>query len=72
MLIIKSLASVPLDVKLRIAQLMKHISKGPTLAFKLRSDVTISPKQGYQWPHKKDLCPPIYSLKHYLVQRVSE
>ena len=22
------------------------------------ADVTISPKQGYQWPHKKDSCPP--------------
>ena len=24
----------------------------PTLAFKPRGDVTRSPKQGYQWPHK--------------------
>ena len=23
-----------------------------------RGDVTRSPKQGYQWPHKKDICPP--------------
>ena len=23
-----------------------------------RADVTRSPKQGYQWPHKKDLCHP--------------
>ena len=29
-----------------------------TLALKPRGDVTRSPKQGYQWPHKKDLCPP--------------
>ena len=28
-----------------------------TLALKPRADVTRSPKQGYQWPHKKDLCP---------------
>ena len=27
----------------------------PTLALKPRGDVT---KQGYQWPHKKDSCPP--------------
>ena len=30
----------------------------PTLALKPRGNVTKSPKQGYQWPHKKDLCPP--------------
>ena len=30
----------------------------PTLALKPRGDVTRSPKQGYQWPHKKDFCPP--------------
>ena len=28
-----------------------------TLALKPRADVTGSPKQGHQWPHKKDLCP---------------
>ena len=28
-----------------------------TLALKPRADVTRNPKQGYQWPHKKDLCP---------------
>ena len=31
--------------------------KGSTLALKRRADVTRSPKQGYQWPHQKDLCP---------------
>ena len=30
----------------------------PTLALKPRRDITRSPKQGYQWPHKNDLCPP--------------
>ena len=29
----------------------------PTLALKPRGDITRSPKQGYQWPHKKDSCP---------------
>ena len=47
--------------------LRKHISctppqssnkAEPTVALKPRGDVTISPKQGYQWPHKKDFCPP--------------
>ena len=38
--------------------------KGYTLALKSWAEVTRSPKQGYQWPHKKDLCPPrIYSRK---------
>ena len=30
----------------------------PTLALKPRGDVTRNPKQGYQWPQKKDMCPP--------------
>ena len=30
---------------------------------KSRTDVIRSPKQGYQWPCKKDLCPPKISLK---------
>ena len=29
--------------------------QGSTLALKPRGDVTISPKQGYQWPHEKGL-----------------
>ena len=29
-----------------------------TLALKPRGGYARSPKQGYQWPHKKDLCPP--------------
>ena len=29
----------------------------PTLALKLIRDGSRSPKQGYQWPHKKGLCP---------------
>ena len=35
----------------------------PTLALKPRGDVTRSPKQGYQWPHKKDSCSPKIFLK---------
>ena len=33
------------------AQVTKHINK-----WKLIADVTRSPKQGYQWPHKKANC----------------
>ena len=32
--------------------------KGSTQALKPMADITRSPKQEYQWPHKKDLCPP--------------
>ena len=39
---------VPRQVQIRL----------PTLALKPRGDITRSPKQGYQWPHEKDLCPP--------------
>ena len=31
---------------------------GPTLALNPRGDVTRNPKQGYQWPQKKDMCRP--------------
>ena len=36
----------------------KACKKRSTLALKPRADVTRSPKQGYQWSHKKDSCPP--------------
>ena len=38
--------------------------KRPTLALKPRADITRSPKQGYQWPHKKDLCPQKFFEKN--------
>ena len=34
-----------------------------TLALKPRAYFTRSPKQGYQWPHKKDLCPTKFIKK---------
>ena len=34
-----------------------------TLVLKPRADVTRSSKQGYQWPHKKDLCPTKFFKK---------
>ena len=40
----------------------------PTPDLKPRGDVTTSPKQGHQWPHKKDLCPPKILKKSFLVQ----
>ena len=42
----------------------ESMQKGSTMALKPRADITRSPKQGYQWPHEKDLCPPkIENLK---------
>ena len=42
----------------------------PTLALKPRGDVTRCPKQGYQWPHKKDLCPPKISRKQHVSRNI--
>ena len=44
-------------------QARKHASERSTLALKPRAEVTRSPKQGYQWPHKKDSCPSKNFLK---------
>ena len=41
----------------------KSTQKGSTLALKPRADVIRSPKQGYQWLHEKDLCPPKFFFK---------
>ena len=30
----------------------------PDFETQARADVTRSPKEGYQWPHKRDSCPP--------------
>ena len=57
MLAVKRLAGVAPEVNLRNSmQARKHASES-TLALKPRADVTRSPKQGYQRPHKKDMCP---------------
>ena len=40
-------------------------NKAAHSALKPRGDVTRSPKQGYQWPHKKDLRPPIFFKKKW-------
>ena len=38
------------------------------IVLKPRADVTRSPKQGYQWPHKKDMCPPKFKKKKKICQ----
>ena len=52
MLATKRLAGLTREVNLR--EYVTHTPPGlPTLALKPRGDITRSPKQGYQWPHKK-------------------
>ena len=52
-------AGVTPEVNLRNStQTRKCASKKSTLALKPTADVTTSPKQGYQWPHEKDMCSP--------------
>ena len=36
----------------------KACKRGIHPSFEPRADITRSPKQGYQWSHKKDWCPP--------------
>ena len=46
------------------AQVRKHASEGSTLSLKPGGDVTTEVQnKGYQWPHKKDLCPPKIKIK---------
>ena len=51
-------------------QAMNHTSEGSTLTLKPSSDVTRHPQQGYQWPHKRNSCPPklkkrcVYGTQH--------
>ena len=58
----KRLAGVAPEVNLR--ECISHMPLAMLSAnkavhsLKPRGDVTKSPKQGYQWPHKKDLYPP--------------
>ena len=41
----------------------------PTLALKPRGDAIRSPKQWYQWFHKKDLCPPPFFIPKNWIQK---
>ena len=52
-------AGVTPDMNLRNSvQTRKHRSEESALALQLRADITRNPKQRYQWPYEKDLCPP--------------
>ena len=50
----------------------ESMQKWFTLTLKSRADITRSPKQGYQWPHEKNLClPKIFGwLKRSLSQSI--
>ena len=54
----KRSAGVAPEVNLRNTMQEKEHASESTLAWKPRADITKSPKQGYQWPNKKDTCPP--------------
>ena len=43
--------------------LKEHATLVPLLVLESRGNVIRSPKQGYQWPHKKDLCRKIFLFK---------
>ena len=57
----KRLVGVAQEVNLK-----EHVTRTPPPSankaalsgFETQRRVTRSPKQGYQWPHKNDLCPP--------------
>ena len=58
------LSGVAPEVHLRNStQARKCASEISTLVLKPMADITRSPKQGYQWPHKKDSCPTKYKKK---------
>ena len=57
MLAARRLVGVASEMNLR-ERVTQTQSDKPTLALKPRGEVTRIPKQGYQWPHKKDSCPP--------------
>ena len=42
----------------------------PTLALKPKGDIIRSPKQGYQWPHKKDPCPLKFKKKKFCMNTI--
>ena len=66
MLAIKRSAGVTLEVNLRECTSympLPHANKLSTLALKPKEDVTRSPKQGYEWPHKRPCVCQIFFKK---------
>ena len=56
MMAVKRSKDVAPEVNLRnhCIHVTKHANEGSILALKPRVDITRNPKQGYQWPYKKD------------------
>ena len=73
MLAVKRSAGVAPEVNLTSSVQGESVQARSTLALKHGADVTRSPKQGYQWPHKKDMCPPkiLENLKKKKVAKLS-
>ena len=55
---VQSVGVVPEVNQRNSPQARKRASEKSTLALEPRADVTRSPKQGCQWPHEENLCPP--------------
>ena len=65
--------SVSVTSEVNLGNSLHTGEKGSTQALKPRTDVTRSPKQGYHWPHKKDLRSPIFLKKtvfHLMSERI--
>ena len=56
------------DKKGLAAMLAINRSASVTLTLKSRADVIRIPKQGYQWPHKKNSCPPKFFKKKKMTE----
>ena len=73
MLASKRLAGVVPEMNLRehaTCTPLQSANKGAHSGFQTRGEVTRSPTHGYQWTHKKDLCPQIF-LKKIIVNNVN-
>ena len=71
MLAVKRSAGVPPEMNLK--ERTPHTpppssNKAVNSDFESHLDVTRSPKQGYQWPIKKDMCPPEVRKTRYSVE----
>ena len=59
-LAIKMSVGVTQEVNLRNTLGKERFKQGIHPGLENRTDVTTSPRQGYQWPYKKDCHPPIF------------
>ena len=74
MLAAKRLAGVTPEVNLKdhvTCMPLASVSKAAQSGFETQRRHHQSPKQGYQWPHRKDLCPPKFFRKKFFVKTTS-